>query len=77
MNAPNRLQHDEIKKRGFTDGFRERAQVQRDQNAPVSAGVQNCVEGTHREAPTASIRGHGDASVFGPNDAGRRGAPVP
>ena len=36
----------------------------------------DCAKGTHREAPTASIHGHGDASVFGPNDADRRGAPV-
>ena len=76
MNAPNRLKHDEIRKRGFADGFWETAQVQRDHNALVSTGVQNCAKGTHREAPTASIHGHGDASVFGPNDADRRGAPV-
>ena len=42
MNAPNRLKHDEIKKRGFADGFRERAQMQRDHDALVSSGVQNC-----------------------------------
>ena len=50
--------------------------MQRDHNAVVSTGVQNCAKGTHREAPTASIRGRDDASVFGPNDADRRGAPV-
>ena len=44
-------------------------QVQRDQNALVSTGVQNFAKCTHREAPTASIHRHGDASVFGPNDA--------
>ena len=49
--------------------------MQRDQNKFVSAGVQNCAKGTHREAPTASIHRHGDASVFA-NDADRRGAPV-
>ena len=76
MNAPKRLEHDEIKTRGFADGFRGRAQVQRDQNALVSTGVQNCAKGTHWEAPTASIHGHGDASLFHPNDADRRGAPV-
>ena len=67
MNAPNRLKHDEIKKRGFADGFRGRAQVQRDHNALVSTG----------EAPTASIHGHVDAAVFGPNDADRRGRACP
>ena len=73
MNAPNRLKHGEIKKRAFADGFRVRAQVQRDHNVLVSTGVQNCPKGTHREAPTASIHGHDDASVFRPNDADRRG----
>ena len=38
----------------------------------ISIGVRNCA----REVPTASIHGHGDASVFGPNDTDRRGAPV-
>ena len=52
MNAANR---DEIKKRVFADGFWGRAQVQRDHNALVSTGVQNCPKGTHWEAPTASI----------------------
>ena len=68
-NAPTRLKHDEIKTRGIADGFRGGG-------ALVSPGVHNCAKGTHREAPTASIHGHGDASVFGPNDADRRGAPV-
>ena len=45
-------------------------------DALVSTGVQNCAKCTHWEAPTASIHGHGDASVFHPNDADRRGAPV-
>ena len=49
--------------------------MQRDQNA--STGVQNRAKGTHREAPTASTHGHGDASVFGPNDADRRGRAYP
>ena len=69
----NRLKHDDVKKGGFADGFWGRAQVQRDHNALVSTGVQNCAKGNQREAPTASIHGHGDASVFGPNDADRRG----
>ena len=29
----------------------------------------SCAKGTHWEVPTASIHGHGDASVFGPNGA--------
>ena len=77
MKAPKGLKPDEIKKRGFADGFRGRAQMQRDHNALVSTGVQNCAKGTHGEAPTASIHGHGDASVFGPNDADCRGVACP
>ena len=71
MSAPNRLEHDEVKERGAADGFWGRAQVQRDHNGLVSTGVQNRAKGTHREAPTASIHGHGDASVFEPHDADR------
>ena len=77
MNAPSRPKHDEIKKQSCADFFWGTAQVQRDQNALVSTGVQNCAKGTHREAPTASIHGHGDASVFRPSDADLRVAPVP
>ena len=77
MNAPKRLKkRDEIKTRGFADGFRESAQVHRHHDALVSSGVQNCAKGTRREAPTASSHRHGDASVFGPNDADRRWEPV-
>ena len=50
--------------------------MQRDRDAHVNTGVLNCAKGTHRETPTASIHRHGDASVFGLNDADRRGAPV-
>ena len=45
--------------------------MQRYHDALVSSGVQNSAKGAHREAQTASIHGHGDASVFGPNDADR------
>ena len=75
-NVPKRNDQPRERKRGFADGFRGRAQVQRDHTALVSTGVQNCAKGAHREAPTASIHGHGDASVFGPNDADRRWALV-
>ena len=51
--------------------------MQRDHNVLATAGVQNCALGTHREAPTASIHRHGDASVFGPNDADSRGHACP
>ena len=68
MNTPNCLSHDEIKKRGFADGFRE--------ETPLSVLEFRTVQRV-REAPTAPIHRHGDASVLvGPNDADRRGAPV-
>ena len=44
MNTPNGLKHGEIKKRGFADCFRGKAQVQRDRDAIVSTGVQNCAK---------------------------------
>ena len=53
MNAPHRLKHDEIKKRGFADGFRRRAQVQRDHNALVSSElcIRNSRGGSNRVHP--------------------------
>ena len=76
MNAPNCLNMTRSRSEASPTAS-GRAQVQRDHNALVSSGVQNCAKGTHREAPTASIHGHGDASVFGPNDADRRGRACP
>ena len=56
MNAPNRLKkHDEIKKRGFADGFR-RAQVQRDHNAHHCSLLQQPLHGHTTPGSCMTIR---------------------